>query len=45
MARASFPALRPKDVMMLIANTAAPLSGKVQRRVDAAATLGLPKIP
>jgi thermitase len=39
--RAAYPALRPKDVMMLIANTAAPLSGPVPWRVDAAATVGL----
>jgi len=40
--RATYPALRPKDVMMLIANTALPLSGAVQWRVDAAATVGVP---
>ena len=39
--RAAYPSLRPKDVMMLIANTAAPLSGPVQWRVDAASSLGL----
>jgi subtilisin family serine protease len=39
--RAAYPDLRPKDVMMLIVNTAAPLSGAVQWRVDAASTLGL----
>jgi len=39
--RAVYPTLRPKDVMMLIADTAAPLIGPVQWRVDAASTLGL----
>jgi subtilisin family serine protease len=41
MDRAVYSTLRPKDVMMLIADTAAPLSGPVRLRVDAAATLGL----
>jgi len=41
LARAVYPALRPKDAMMLIVYTAAPLSGPVPLRVDAAATLGL----
>ena len=39
--RAAYPSLRPKDVMMLITNTAAPLSGPVHWRVDAASSLGL----
>jgi len=41
--RAAYPSLRPKDVMMQIVNTAAPLSGAVPWRVDAASTLGLIK--
>ena len=39
--RAVYSSLRPKDVMMLIPDTAAPLSGPVRWRVDAAATVGL----
>lgn len=43
--RSAYPGLRPKDAMMLIVNTAAPLNGAVRKRVDAAAALGLPKQP
>ena len=45
LARDTYPSLRPKDVMTLIASTAAPLSGPVRWRVDAAATLGVAKLP
>ena len=45
LARSTYPALRPKDVMMLLTETAAPLSGQVRARVDAAAAVGIAKLP